>query len=206
MVASVAVHRHAEATREAILEAAVDLFVERRSDRFSVQEVADRVGLAHRTVYRHFPARQDLMDATALHLASGFGDENFAGVSTVQEWIAAVGSHLARTEANFQMTRAVVAAMLASDDLRLFGQDSSDRDTHRWRVFQRQYPHLPDHDARRTFATLRHLTSSTSYVLFRLRFGLSPADATEAIRSAATHIAEQTARRDRAARDRRKRR
>jgi AcrR family transcriptional regulator len=192
------VNRHTEATRNAIVEAAVDLFVEQRSDGFAVQEVADRAGLAHRTVYRYFPTRQDLMNATVQHLASGVGEDPFAGVSTVEEWMAAVGPHLVRTEANFELIHAVVAATLASHDWRLFGQDTPDRDTHRWQVFRRQFPNLPDDDARRTFATLRHLTSSTSYVLFRLRFGLSPGDATEAIRSGASLVVRQAARRDRA--------
>ncbi|MGH2652255.1 MAG: hypothetical protein ACRDHK_13715, partial [Actinomycetota bacterium] len=97
-----------------------------------------------------------------------------------------------------EIVRSILVATLASEDLRLFGQDIHDRDAHRWEVFRRQFPHLPDRDARRTFATLRHLMSSTSYVFLRHRFGLSPAEATEAIRSAASQIVEQAARRDRA--------
>ena len=197
--------RHAEATRKAILEAAIDLFLERRSPGFSVQEVADRAGLTHRTVYRYFPARQELMAATAQHLAPGLADETFIEVSTVEEWIEAVGAHLARTEANFDVFRSVIAAVLASDELWLFGQGIHDRDTHRWEVFRRQFPRLPEDDARRTFATLRHLMSSTSYVFHRLRFGLSPADATEAIRSGAAQIVAEAARRDRAAAQERRR-
>lgn len=190
--------RHTEATRSAILEAAIDLFLQRRSDGFSVQEVADRAGLTHRTVYRYFSTRQELIRATAQHLAPGLSEEPFINVSTVEEWIGAVGAHLARTEANFEIVRSVLAAVLASDELRLFGQRFHDRDAHRWEVFRRQFPHLPESDARRTFATLRHLMSSTSYVFFRLRFGLSPAEATEAIQSGASQIVEQAARRDRA--------
>ncbi len=190
--------RHAEATRNAILDATVGLFLERRSDAFSVQEVADRAGLTHRTVYRYFPTRQELMGATAQHLAPGFADDTFIEVSTVEEWIEAIGAHLARTEANFEVVRRVIAAVLASDDSLLFGQGIHDRDTHRWEVFRRQFPNLAEDDARRTFATLRHLMSSTSYVFHRLRFGLSAAEATEAIRSGATQIVEQAARRDRA--------
>jgi hypothetical protein len=66
-------------------------------------------------------------------------------------------------------------------------------------VFQRQFPHLSEGDARRTFATLRHLTSSTTYVLYRLRFGMSPAEATDAIRIGAAQFVEQAALRDQAA-------
>jgi AcrR family transcriptional regulator len=195
-----------EATRNAILEAAVDLFLERQSDGFSVQEVADRAGLTHRTVYRYFPTRQELLGATAERLAPAVVDERFAEVSTVEEWIDAVGPHFAHTEAKFELVRKVVAALFNSEDLRLFGRDIRERDTRRWEVFRRQFPHLPEGDARRTFATLRHLMSSTSYVLYRRRFGLSPTETTEAIRSAASQIVEQAARRDRAAKQGRRKR
>ena len=198
--------RHMEATRNAILEAAVDLFLERQSDGFSVQEVADRAGLTHRTVYRYFPTRQELLGATAERLEPAVVDQRFAEVSTVEEWIDAVGAHFAHTEANFELVRSVVSALFTSEDQRLFGQHIRERDAHRWEVFRRQFPYLPEGDARRTFATLRHLMSSTSYVLYRLRFGLSPIEATEAIRGAASQIVEQAARRDRAARQRRRRR
>ncbi|HEV8597376.1 MAG TPA: hypothetical protein VGR23_06605, partial [Candidatus Dormibacteraeota bacterium] len=138
-------------------------------------------------------------------LAPALVDQRFAEVSTVEEWIDAVGPHFAHTEANFELVRRVVAALFTSEDQRLFGQDLRERDSHRWQIFRSQFPHLPDGDARRTFATLRHLISSTSYVLYRLRFGLSSAEATEAIQDAASQIVAQAARRDRAARPRRRR-
>ncbi len=191
--------RHTEATRRAIVEAAAELFVDRRQDGFSVQDVADRAGLTHRTVYRYFPTRHELIGAAAQHLAPGFGEDSFGDVSTVEEWIDAIGAHLARTEANLEVVRSVLAAMLASEDLVLLSGDLRDRDAHRWDVFRRQFPHLSEDDARRTFATLRHLTSSTTYVFYRLRFGMSPAEATEAIRSGAAQLAEQAAIRSRAA-------
>jgi len=195
--------RHTEATRNAILAAAVDLFLERQHDGFSIQDVADRAGLTHRTVYRYFSTRQELLGATAQLLAPG-AEETFSEVSKVEEWVDAIGAHLARTEANIEVVRRVVATVLASDNLRLADRGLHDR--HRWEVFRRQFPHLPERDSRRTFATLRHLMSSTTYVFFRLRFGLSPAEATEAVRSAAYQIADQAARRDRSARQGRKKR
>ena len=190
--------RHAEATRRAILDAGVELLLERSGVGFSVQEVADRAGLTHRTVYRYFPTRQELMAATARSLP-GFADESFSEVSSVEEWIAGLGRHHARTEANFGIVRSVLAAVLASDDLLPFGQARQVRDAHRWDVFRGQFPHLPESDARRTYAALRHVTSSASYVFCRLRFGMSPAEATETIRGGASDIVEQAAWRNRAA-------
>jgi AcrR family transcriptional regulator len=50
-------------TRRAILEAMVDLIMETDGIGFSVQAVADRAGVTHRTIYNHFPAREALCDA-----------------------------------------------------------------------------------------------------------------------------------------------
>jgi len=193
--------RHTEATGKAILKAASDLFLERKFDGFSVQEVADRAGLTHRTVYRYFPTRQELMRATVQHLAPGMDEEPFSEVSTVEDWIDAVGAHLALIEANFEVVRGLMVAALASDELLRSDQRLRDREAHRWEVFRRQFPHLPEGEARRTFATLRHLTSPVSYVFMRLRFGMSPTEAKEAIQSGASQIVEQAARRDRAAKE-----
>jgi len=200
------VNRHTEATRKAIVAAAADLFVQRRSDGFSVQEVADRAGLTHRTIYRYYPTRQELIAATVEQLAPGFGDERFSEVSTMEEWIAGLGRLFTRAEAKFDVIRALLGMALTDDDLQMFGEQLRQRDAHRWDVFRRQFPHLRDDDARITFASLRHLMSSTSYVLLRLRSSLSPVKATQAIQSAASQIVNETARRDRAAKRGRARR
>jgi AcrR family transcriptional regulator len=190
-------NRHTETTRHAILQAGVELLLERSDDGFTVQEVADRAGLTHRTVYRYFPARQELMAAVARSLVPDLDD--FRDVSTTQQWIEAVAPHLARTEANLTLVRRLLAAVLASDDPLLVAERTGDRDAHRWQVFRAEFPDLAEADARRTFATLRHLTSSSSYVLYRLRFAMSPSEAVETIRAAALQIVEQTAARNRAA-------
>jgi len=191
--------RHTEATRKAILDAAAALFMERQSDGFAVQEVADRAGLTHRTVYRYFPTRQELLRSTAPHLAPGVAEEPFSAASTVDEWIDALAAHFAFVETHFEIARSVLAAAFASSDWRVFGQDIRERDRHRWAVFRRGFSHLRERDARATFATLRQLTSSASYISYRLRFGMSPSDATEAIHSAASQIVKEARRRERAA-------
>ena len=140
------------------------------------------------------------MGAAAQYLAPGFAEDSFGDVSTVEEWIDGVETHLARTEANFGVMRRILVAVLASEDPVLSDGGHHDRDAHRWEVFRQQFPHLAEDDARRTFATLRHLTSSTTYVFYRLRFGMSPAEATETIRSSASQIVEQAAIRNQAAR------
>jgi AcrR family transcriptional regulator len=50
-------------TRRAILDAMVDVIMETDGIGFSVQAVADRAGVTHRTIYNHFPTREALCEA-----------------------------------------------------------------------------------------------------------------------------------------------
>lgn len=52
--------RHASLTRSAILDAVTDLLADGALD-FTVQGVADRAGVSHRTVYRYFDTREALL-------------------------------------------------------------------------------------------------------------------------------------------------
>ena len=45
------------------MQALVEVITEGGLSEFSVQQVADRAGVAHRTVYRHFPTREALLEA-----------------------------------------------------------------------------------------------------------------------------------------------
>lgn len=53
--------RQQQLTRDAIMQALVDLILDAGLQDFSVQQVADRAGVSHRTVYRHYPSREELL-------------------------------------------------------------------------------------------------------------------------------------------------
>ena len=53
----------AQRNRTRLLEAATAAFVERGADDVSLEEIARRAGVGIGTLYRHFPARQDLLEA-----------------------------------------------------------------------------------------------------------------------------------------------
>jgi len=57
--------RQTEQTRRAILEAFATEITESGMLDFSIQAVADRAGVTHRTVYNYFPTREELNDAFA---------------------------------------------------------------------------------------------------------------------------------------------
>src|SRR5262245_6499022 len=71
-------------TRRAILEAMVDVIMETDGIGFSVQAVADRAGVTHRTIYNHFPTRAALCDAFSDHVDELLGAS--AGLTEEPTW------------------------------------------------------------------------------------------------------------------------
>src|SRR5262249_4618245 len=57
-------------TRDQILAAATELFVERGYDNTSLREIAERVGVTKAALYYHFPSKAEILDAL---VAPAFG-------------------------------------------------------------------------------------------------------------------------------------
>jgi len=199
--------RHAEATREVILDAAAQLLRERPGADFSMQEVADRAGVTHRTVYRYFPGRHLLMSEAAGRVIPGLADPSFFDRSepdSVQAWIDALSDRLALIEAHLDIFRAVLSAVMVSDAMEKTDQRMNDRYVPFWEVFRNEFPDLSEEEARQAFAVVRQLGSSMTYVTFRRSLGLSASAATEAIQTTARQVVDATARRNEAALRRRR--
>ncbi|MGA7174082.1 MAG: TetR/AcrR family transcriptional regulator [Candidatus Dormiibacterota bacterium] len=62
----------APSTRERILEAALDLFIEQGFDKTSLREVAERVGLTKAALYYHFRSKEELL-SSLVDRAHGIG-------------------------------------------------------------------------------------------------------------------------------------
>src|SRR5262245_18704909 len=62
--------QHAELTRDLIFQAFTKLVLDEGVHDFSIQQVADMAGVSHRTVYRYFSTREELLAGLAVWLAS----------------------------------------------------------------------------------------------------------------------------------------
>lgn len=62
-----------EVTRDRILDAAIELLNVGDLDVLTNGEIAERAGIAERTVYRHFPTREDLLRDLWAHLQKRMG-------------------------------------------------------------------------------------------------------------------------------------
>jgi AcrR family transcriptional regulator len=91
---------HAEQTRESILAAAADEMAARGPEGFAVPRVAERCGVALRTVYRHFPTRDELVDAmwAWLYANRDWLERGVPG-GPIQETVARVGARYAEMRA-----------------------------------------------------------------------------------------------------------
>ncbi len=58
-----------EETRESILQAMLDLWLDRHYDDFSLTDVAERAGVSRQTIFRQFGSKDDVLAAAALWLA-----------------------------------------------------------------------------------------------------------------------------------------
>ncbi len=107
-----------ETTRRTILDALAHTIVESNGTGFSVQQVADRAGVTHRTVYNHFPTRDALSEGLADYFEVRLAEEGTvkapdAGVTLERfpEVVGALYGMLARQEV---YARAYVLLMMAN--------------------------------------------------------------------------------------------
>lgn len=191
--------RQIPSTRAAILDAVAELLLERHGADFSVREVAERSGLTHRTVYRYFPNREYLLGAGAEHQGLS---ETPAAIGSISEWIDGIPEHFEQVEASFDTSHRLLVALLTAGFPR-GDEPVSRRDEPYWLLFRREHPHLEADEALTSFASLRHTLSTTSYVICRLKFGLTPSAVTASMQDAARVLAARASERDHLAAERR---
>ena len=105
-------------TRNAILDALADVIAEAGGLEFSIQQVADRAGVTHRTVYNHFPTREALRDGLAERVEELLGATGRrrpdAGTPSIESLAPMVAESYALFESCAPAVRASVILTLAS--------------------------------------------------------------------------------------------
>ncbi len=170
--------QQSEMTRQAILEAMNGIVAENRIVTFTIGEVARRAGVAQRSVYRHFPTRDALIE--------GLYDAN-------EDWLDPVRSiDLPATPdeipalalkvfANFDrhpvVTRSLNIASMAFDIRPVARRE---RDEAIREVMASAMSNLDDEEKGRAFAVVRYLLSALAWQTMRERSGLVGAEAGKA--------------------------
>ena len=167
-----------EDTRKAILDALGGQIAESGAMGFSIQDVADRAGVTHRTVYNYFPTREALNDAFALHveeeeLAATFGVRPDEGVRLAQ--LPSVAATYFRMIADKAVhVRAYVMLMIAS---RSPAQLTRERTKQFEQLMEDEAGPLPEGAARLATAAVRQFVSSVGWHVLIEHQGLSNEDA-----------------------------
>ena len=192
--------RHKRLTRTEILDAVARLVLGGvDAGSLSMQAVADAAGVAHRTVYRHFKSRGELINAVGQHLDERFRRESgfdVEGPRTFEEYLASVEHMLTMGAAQAHVLRPLLIAALS------MGEWRTDRDERIWRLFRQAYPHLDEQQARADFAVLRHILTAHSTILIGERFGIDLPSLIPAVERATRALADAIADRDRLAGER----
>lgn len=166
-------------TRNAILDALAETVVYQGLHDFSVQDVADRAGVSHRTVYRHFPDRNALLDGLAERLDDLFRERDRPVLpETATDIVEQVRGAFDLFADHPRLVRAVAIGALAT------GEQPRSRRT-RDRVFREKVAEaaegLPDDEARRASAVIRYLANSLAWVTLTDQLGLDQEETTGAV-------------------------
>src|SRR5215468_2111155 len=117
--------KRADARRnyERLIAAAAAVFAERGADDVSLEEIARRAGVGIGTLYRHFPARQALLEAVYKDQVDGL--EVLAGKLLASESAGAALCEWMRAFVAFGRTkRSLSSALVANKDSQLMSQCS----------------------------------------------------------------------------------
>lgn len=110
-------HRPLDSTRHAILDALAHVIVESTAFGFSVQDVAKRAGVTHRTVYNHFPTREALSEALAQYVEerlASLGPAPDSQLPSIQSFADRVGELYHGLATQEVLVRAYVMLMMAN--------------------------------------------------------------------------------------------
>lgn len=161
--------QQAQLTSDTILDAAEELiFSDADPSTITMQGIAERAGVSHRTLYRHFASRDALISAVGQRM-----DERSnvsAGIrepESFDDWINGTEVVVRFGTAHRDVLRRALALGITT------GMWRRDRDERYFELFRERFPNLDDETAHEDFAALRTLLGSSSVISMGERFELS---------------------------------
>jgi AcrR family transcriptional regulator len=188
-------------TRNAILDALADVIAQAGGLEFSIQQVADRAGVTHRTVYNHFPTREALRDGLAERVEELLGATGRrrpdVGTPSLESLAPMVAESYALFESCAPAVRASVILTLASRGPTRLAK----RRTDAFRKIVRQgLPANAPVPADEATAAVRMFLSTIGWHVLTEHLGLSPTKATATAEWAIQVLLDSAARETRARR------
>src|SRR5665647_189795 len=160
--------RHAATTRDVILDAVVEQLGEQGPFDFSYFEVSRRSGVAVRTIYRHFPTRDDLFDALGRRVIRAVGFE----YPRTREALATL---VRRLFPAFDAHGALINAQMLGGLSRVRTRNRSKRAGVMQEVLATALPHLPPDRLKAAAGLFTCMISATTWQRLRDEHGLDAA-------------------------------
>lgn len=189
--------QQAELTRELILRAVVEILESETESEISVPEVAGKSGVSLRTVYRHFPTREELLAAAA----DWINEQVFGGMAfeqTLEDHPGAIRLACERFDEHPRLARAMALSQ-AGRSVR------SHRRAQRLAALRQalatEVDKVSELERRQAFAVLAYLENVLAWVTMRDEAGIDGREAGEAIEWAMRTLIDDLHRRNRAAGD-----
>lgn len=187
--------QHAELTRELILRALAELLQNGRAGELSVRDVARKAGVSLRTVYRHFPTREELFGA-----AADWIDWRIFGDVRLDETVEDLPKLFKYACDRWDEHPSLAHAMALSQAGR---SDPSHWRLQRLAAIRRALTEvtnkLPEQESRRAVAVLAYLENVLAWVTIRDVTGLDGRNVGEAVEWAMRTLIEDLRRRNTAA-------
>jgi AcrR family transcriptional regulator len=161
-----------EQTRNDILDSFCAMISEKGPEACTIPEIAKRAGVALRTVYHHFPAREDLLAALAQAIRQKHGGIGYP--KTPEEIPAIVAALFAQFDLHPDLIQAQLLTSLGREvrDLARIERVKAVR-----AALRPISSHLPSEEAEGAAAIIKHLFSAETWWAIKRDFGLDGAAA-----------------------------
>ena len=171
--------QQSDLTRELILRALNELVAENRILTLTVEDVAEKAGVSHRSVYRHFPTKEALFEA--LYKSNEEIMDPFKALGPPAS-IDEIPALAVKVFANFDEHSVVARSLnIASIVSGVQPPTREERDALIKNLLVDVTSNLDKTEARRAFAVIRYMLGALAWHTLRDRFKLDGADAGKAV-------------------------
>jgi AcrR family transcriptional regulator len=165
--------RQVAQTRELILDAVTSLLGDRRADEVTTRDIAAAAGVSERTVYRHFPDRDALLEALTRRLPELDGSRPSFAAGGLED-LAATGRRLMELLDEHYVTARAEAVFNA--DPRRFAAGTQTNTRALLELLANELPELGEREQLRIAAVLRCMVSTQAWLRMREEFGVTGAE------------------------------
>jgi AcrR family transcriptional regulator len=168
--------QHAEATRQRILAAVADLLERGEAEELTMPGVAEASGISLRTVYRHYPTREQLVEAAGRWIGDELLEQPYP--QTLDEVAELFRTACRDFDDHPGLVRALALSQLGQS---VRGYRRRERLDAISQALRREVGDLPEEELRAAEAVLAYLHNMLAYTTLREESGLSGEEIAEAL-------------------------